>query len=58
MKDMVKFYLHHEGQGIKLIQHRSSEYRHIAHRTEELLFVSCWCCNLERMLEFLGSRLN
>jgi len=30
MKDKVKFYLHHEGQGILLIQHISSEYTYIA----------------------------
>jgi hypothetical protein len=29
MKDKVKFYLHHEGQGILLVQHRSSECKHI-----------------------------
>jgi hypothetical protein len=38
MKDKVKFYLHHEGQG--LFQHRSSEYKHIAQKTEELLLDS------------------
>jgi hypothetical protein len=58
MKDKVKFYLHPEGEGIKLIQHRSSEYKHIAQKTKELLLDSCWCSNLERMLEFLGSRFN
>jgi hypothetical protein len=56
MKDKVKFYLHHEGQD--LFQHRSSENKHIAQKTEELLLDSSWCCNLERMLEFLGSRFN
>jgi hypothetical protein len=56
MKDKVKFYLHHEGQG--LFHYRSSEYNHIAQKTEELLHDSSWCCNLERMLEFVGSRFN
>jgi hypothetical protein len=56
MKDKVKFYLDHEGQG--LFQYRSSEYKHIAQKTEELLLDSSWCCNLERMLEFLGFRFN
>jgi hypothetical protein len=35
MKDKVKFYLQHGGQG--LFQHRSSESKHIAQKTEELL---------------------
>jgi hypothetical protein len=35
MKDKVKFYLHHEGQGIKLIQQKRSEYKHIAHIREK-----------------------
>jgi hypothetical protein len=30
MKDNIRFYLHHEGQGILLIQHISSEYTYIA----------------------------
>jgi hypothetical protein len=38
MKDKVKFYLHHEGQG--LFQHRSSECKYIAQKTEELLLDS------------------
>jgi len=38
MKDKVKFYLHHEEQG--LFQHRSSECKHIAHKIEELLLDS------------------
>jgi hypothetical protein len=29
------FYLHHEGQDIKLIQHRKSEYKHITQNLEE-----------------------
>jgi hypothetical protein len=56
MKDNVKFYLHHEGQD--LVQHISSEYKHIAQKTEELLLDSSWCCNLEKMLEFLSARFN
>jgi len=28
-----------------LIQHRSSEYKYIAQKIEELLLDSCWCCN-------------
>jgi hypothetical protein len=35
MKDKIKFYLHHEGQDIKLTQHRSSEYKHITRNSEE-----------------------
>jgi hypothetical protein len=31
MKDKVKFYLHHEGQGILL--NISSEYKHLAHKS-------------------------
>jgi hypothetical protein len=38
MKDKVKFYLHYEGQG--LFQYRSSECKHIAQKTEELLLDS------------------
>jgi hypothetical protein len=38
MKDKVKFYLHHEGQG--LFQHKSSECKHKAQKTEELLLDS------------------
>jgi hypothetical protein len=38
MKDKVKFYLHHEAQG--LFQHISSESKHIAQKTEELLLDS------------------
>jgi len=30
MTDKVKFYLHHEGQDIMLIQHKRSEYKHIS----------------------------
>jgi len=38
MTGKVKFYLHHEGQG--LFQHRSSECKYVAQKTEELLLDS------------------
>jgi hypothetical protein len=38
MNGNVKFYLHHEGQG--LFQHKSSECKPIAQKTEELLLDS------------------
>jgi hypothetical protein len=47
---------HNEGQGILIIQHKSSEYEHTTQRTKLLLLV--WCWNLEKMIEFLGSRFN
>jgi hypothetical protein len=34
-KSNLIFYLYHEGQDKKLIQHRSSEYRHITRNLEE-----------------------
>jgi hypothetical protein len=38
MRKKVKFYLHHEGQG--LFQHISNEYYHIEQKTFELLLDS------------------
>jgi hypothetical protein len=35
MKDKIKFHLHYEGQDIKLIHHRRSEYKHITQDSKE-----------------------
>jgi hypothetical protein len=35
MKDKIKFYLHYEGQDIKLTQHINNEYKHITRNLEE-----------------------
>jgi hypothetical protein len=39
MKDKVKFYLYHVGQDVKLIQHISSEYKHIIHKNNCLFLL-------------------
>jgi len=55
MKDKVKFYLHHVGQDIKLIQHRSSDYKHRIHKNSCLFLL---VLQPRENAKFLGSSFN